>query len=398
MPPEYASVGISPPYQEAAPGTPISFSVSGMSTMGGTISISVPTAMNLVGDPVCHGPCSGPFVRTSSGTTLIEVTLDGESAVVGFTVSVSTIARPGDTLNINAMLVGGPDAVEMASASVQVMAPVANQNPLPDDNRLLYLQVNPQYLRIAPSGEALFHIQPVRWGMWSGPSPNVAVNISIPAGVTPTSNPSCGRGDQVPTQAPCSVTTTEESDGSTTYSITPGYNIVDETTNGIYLYLKAERNLEVGTILQVNVSATVDDSTLPEQPIPVTSTLHVVDKESLLTLQRSEEEIGAVLELQDGYSTTGQTCSFPASDTQLGLYEYGLNTRYSKATYGTGQLGSATDGSRSEVCHLPVLFANVPSKSIYILASAYGDDLPCRACVYGFITPTRGAEIVFANP
>jgi hypothetical protein len=399
MPLEYASVGISPAYQEAAPGTPLNFTVSAQSTMGGTVAITVPFGLVLVGDPICSGPCRGPFVSPRTDLTFIEVTLDGESALVSFTVLVNHQASAGATFNISATLVGGPQAVEMSSATVYVTQAAPTQPPSAmDDNRMLYLQMNPQFLRMAPAGDALFHIQPVRWGTWTGSSPNVAISINIPVGLTAASDPFCGRDDVIPTKAPCGVASTEEPDGSTTYSITPGYNTIDQTANGIYLVLITNDGLETGTTVQVNVSAVVDDETLAKQPHPVTSTVHSVDIESLFVQQATAGSTGAVLELRQGYSQSGASCSAAPSDSQVGLYEYGLETRFSIATMDTGKMGEATDGSGEAVCHIPVLFDNVPPRDIYILATSYGDDIPCRACVYGFITPTNNAEIVFAQP
>jgi hypothetical protein len=364
--------------------------------MGGTVAVTVPFGLELVGDPVCSGPCRGPYVSPRTDLTFIEVTLDGESALVSFTVLINPQAFAGTTINIGVTLVGGPQAVEISSATVYVTQAAPTQPPpAMDDNRLLYLETNPQFLRIAPGGDALFHIQPVRWGMWIGSSPNVAVSINIPVGLTAASDPFCGRYDVIPTKAPCGVASTEEPDGSTTYSITPGYNTIDQAANGIYLVLKANDGLETGTTVQVNVSAVVDDETLAEQPRPVTSTVHIVEIEFLLVQQVTAGSTGAVLELKQGYSESGSTCSAAPSDAQLGLYEYGLETRFSIATMNIGKMGEATDGSGKAVCHIPVLFDNVPPRDIYILATSYGNDIPCRACVYGFITPTDNAEIVF---
>lgn len=66
QPMEYASVGISPSYQEAAPGAQLAFTVTGNSTLGGTVSVSVESGLTLEGDPLCSGSCQGPFV-TSGG-------------------------------------------------------------------------------------------------------------------------------------------------------------------------------------------------------------------------------------------------------------------------------------------------------------------------------------------
>jgi len=200
-----------------------------------------------------------------------------------------------------------------------------------------------------------------------------------------------------PAQDPCGVAPTEEQDGSTTYAITPGYSTADQSINGIHLVLRADSELEAETTLQVNVSATVDDNTLAQQPDPVASSVQIVATESLLVTQATARSAGAIIELSQGFRTSGSTCSPTTLDSQFGLYEFRLETKLSPGTLGTGQVGSATDGSGREVCHVPVLFSDVPPKDIYILATSYGDEPPCRACVYGFITTTDNAEIVFVD-
>lgn len=403
-PTEFASVGISPSYQEVSPGAQLAFTVSALSTLGGTVLVTIGPGMTLMGDPVCSGPCGGPFVTAQAGATIVEVTLEGEDAVIGFNVALSSEVVVGDTLNINVTLVGGPQAVEMSSATIYVSSTPPTQVPpvqapeSPEDNRLVYVEVSPFLLRLAPGGDVLFHIQPVRWGVWSGSSPNINLDITVPSGLAAASEFYCGRGDLIPTQNPCGTTTSENADGSTTYSISPGYSMLDESTNGVYLLLEANSDVEEGASLQVKVLATVEDETLPEQPAPVTSTIQVVSTDSLLTPQDSlSSVVGATFEVREGFSRSGSTCSRPLSSSQVGLYEVGLETRFSATAASSGRIDVASDGSGTEVCLVPIVFDNVPTRDIYVLATSYGDDLPCRACVYGLITTTHNAEVMFPS-
>jgi len=406
QPMDYASVGINPSYQEAAPGAQLAFTVSGSSTQGGTVSVSIEAGLTLAGDPTCSGPCRGPFVTGNTDTTGIEVTLDGQVATFGFTVTVSPSANIGDSLDINAILVGGPQAVEMSSALVSVVESVPTHAPpgMPNsgsssipDNRLFYLGISPTLLRLAPGGEVLYHVQPVRWGMWSGPGPNVDLQIDVPAGLIPSFEPYCGRGDLIPMQHSCAAKKSEGNDGGITYVINLGYNTPDGSANGVYLVLRAANDVKIGSLLQVKASATVDDKTLAKQPQQVESNILVVSKKSLLTPQFQGGTVGATLEATRGFTKSRSTCSPTPSSSQIGLFEYGLQTKFASATVGTGMLGIATNGSGAEVCLIPITFADVPLRSLYILATSFGEDMPCRACVYGLITTSQNGEAVFPS-
>lgn len=311
---------------------------------------------------------------------------------------MSPAATIGDSLDINAILVGGPQAVEMSSATIFVSDSIPTQvAPSIGDNRRLYLDMSPTLLRLAPEGEVLYRIQPVRWGMWSGQGPNINLAINVPAGLTPSFEPYCGSGDLIPMKEPCDATKVQSSDGGITYSINPGYSSLDESANGVYLILRAQSDLKVGSSLQITASAIVDDDTLAEQPQQVESNILVVAEESLLTPQFKSNTFGATLEASQGFTKSGSTCSPAPPSSQIGLFEYGLKSKFATATMRTGILGVATNGSGAEVCLVPVVFNDVPSRSLYILATSYGDDMPCRACVYGLITTTQNAEAVFPS-
>lgn len=396
--PEYASVSVNPSYQEAAPGAQLAFTVYGSSTLGGTVSVIVGAGLDLIGDPICSGPCRGPFITSMSDATIVEVTLDGDNATIGFNATVSPSARTGDTLNINVILVGGPQAVEMASATIYVTGSIPTQAPSAiEDNRMVFLGISPLVLRLTPGGNVLYHIQSGLWGMWSDQDPNIELEIHVPAGLAASSEPYCGIGDLIPMQDPCAAMKSEGTDGSKTYSINPGYSPIDDSANGVYLVLRANSDLEIGSSLQVSVSATVDDDTLAEQPQPISSTIQVVSKESLLTPRTMTNTVGAILEATQGFTKSGLTCSTAPSSSQIGLYEYGLETRFSTATVVTGRIGVAGDGSGTEVCLMPIMFSNVPPRDLYVLATSYGDDFPCRACVYGLITASQDGEAVFPS-
>ncbi len=395
MEPEYASVGISPSYQEATPGSQLAFTVNGSSSLGGTILITVDSSLILAGDPICYGPCQGPFVRLMADATIIEVTLNGDNATVGFNATVRPSATIGDSLNINVVLVGGPQAVEMASAAIYVTGPSATQSPsLIEDNRMLFLETSPPLLRLAPGGDVLFLIQPARWGMWSGPGPDINLEINVPAGLAVSSKPYCGRGDIIPTEDPCKALKSEGSNGDMTFSINPGYSTLDDSANGVYLVLLANADVEIGSSMQVSVSAWVDDDRLAEQPQPVTSNIQIVSKESLVTPQ-VPNTVGATLEAKHGFTKSGATCTTTAPSLQFDLYEYGVETKFSTEAIDIGHVGKATDGSDTEVCFLPMVFNDVPPRDLYVLATSSGDDFPCRACVYGLITTGQDAEAVF---
>lgn len=54
---DYASVDISPTYQELAPGGTTTFTVGASCSSGGAVVVSVPSGLELLGSPVCSGGC-----------------------------------------------------------------------------------------------------------------------------------------------------------------------------------------------------------------------------------------------------------------------------------------------------------------------------------------------------
>ena len=159
--------------------------------------------------------------------------------------------------------------------------------------------------------------------------------------------------------------------------------------------LRADDNLERDRLHRVSVSATVADDSLAEQPAEVISSIVTVGPASLYTPHSGSKSVGAVLEFTDGFTSLGLTCSTGEAPSQVGLWEVGLVTMFSATSPGLGILGVATDGSGAEVCFMPVLFTEIPPRDLYILATYDGMDSPCRACIYGTVTTTRGAEAVF---
>lgn len=389
-----ANVEVTPSVQEAAPGAQVLFTVSATSTLGGTLVITLGPELSLFGEPYCNGSCRAPITRGDG--SIVEVTFDSQWAVVYISAMLSSTLQTGDTVGMNVHLVGGPQAVEMAGATVYVSGtlPTPASSSL-EDNRLIYIDMNPRLLRIAPGGDVLYHIQPVRWGMWSGQEPTVTVEISVPREMTETVKPLCGRGDLLPVQYPCDTQVSTSEDGRKTYSIRPGYNPADGAMNGIYLVLKAGEDVAIGSSMQIQVVATVDDSTLSKQPEPVFAMLHVVSKDSLLVSRSNSGNVGAILEVKQNFTTSGSICGATEGVPQIGLYAMGLDTKFATATVGTGQLGEALDGTGARVCLIPLAFTDVPLRFLYIVARASGEELPCNACVYGLVTRSHDAEVVF---
>lgn len=393
---DYASVDISPTYQELATGGTTTFTVGASSSSGGTVVVSVPSGLELLGSPVCSGGCRAPLTNVGAEETSMEFNIDGQIATLSFTVAVGRSIPAGTSLFITAYLVGGPQAIEQSSATIVVTETVPSQSPpLSDDNRMVFLDVSPYNLRIAPGGDALYRIWTGLWGMWSNQSPGIELSIHVPDGLTASAEPACGRGDRIPIQGLCESIERIEDGSGTTWAITPGYSPLDGAPNDIYVVLRADGDVVVGTSLQVNVSAIIDDDTLAEQPQGLSSSILVVSPESLLTPQSSPTTVGATLEAKEGYSASGASCYVAEPVSEIGLYEIGVEFRFSTATVGIGQLGTATDGSGTEVCLLPVVFSYIPHLDLYVLAAAGVDETPCRACVYGLITTTNDAEAVF---
>lgn len=403
QPMDYASVGIDPSYQEAAPGAQLAFTVSGSSTQGGTVSVSIEAGLTLAGNPTCYSSCRGPFVSERSDATTVEVTLDGQVATFGLTVAVSPSANVGDTLNINVILVGGPQALEMSSATVLVTAAAptteSGSGGLPD-TRQAYLSVYPEAARVTPSGDVLYFIQPIFWGQWEEDFPAYSVEVRISMGMSPLFEPFCGeRSSTIPMQIPCAATIQENSDGSTTISTSPGYSAGD--TNGIYLILKTDSGLEPDLSLSLSFNMTVPESTGIGQPDSVRSNVIVVDESSLMTPQSTGAVSGVMEIASGGYSVNGSSCASVGPDPwpQLELYEFGNPTLLATTNETTGIMGNATDGSNERSCYVSFSFENVASShSIYLVARgpSYGGS-PCRSCVIGLITSSKYADEVFVD-
>lgn len=269
QPMDYASVGIDPSYQEAAPGAQLAFTVSGSSTQGGTVSVSIEAGLTLAGHPTCSGPCRGPFVTGNTDTTVIEVALDGQVATFGFAVTVNPSANVGDSLDINAILVGGSQAVEMSSATVLVTAAaptIESANAGGSTNpKYAFLSVYPEAARIMPSGDVLYFIQPIFWGDWGNKHPAYTVEIKIPKGMSPLFEPYCGeRSSTIPMRSPCAAKTHDNSDGSSTISTIPGYT--SGNTNGIYLILRADSTVRPDSPLSLSFKMSVPEAVDKERP------------------------------------------------------------------------------------------------------------------------------------
>ncbi len=403
QPMDYASVGIEPSYQEAAPGAQLAFTVSGSSTQGGTVSVSIDSGLTLAGNPTCYSSCQGPFVSERSDATTVEVTLDGQVATFGLTVAVSPSANVGDSLNINVILVGGPQALEMTSATVLVTAAAptteSGNGGLPD-NRQAYLSVYPEAARIPPSGQVLYFIQPIFWGEWGNDFPAYTVEVKIPSGMSPLFEPYCGeRSSTIPMQSPCDTKTQGNSDGSSTISISPGYT--SGVTNGIYLIPKSELGVEPDSSLSISFNMSVPESIGIQQPYLARSNVIIVDKNSLMTPQATGAVSGVMEIASGGYSIDGSNCAsvHPDSSPQIELYEFGNSTLLATTNATTGTIGNATDGSGGQSCYVSFSFEDVASShSIYMVAKGpnYGGS-PCRACVIGLVTTSRYADEVFVD-
>src|SRR5665811_928002 len=149
---EYASVGISPAYQELSSGDRTTLTVVGRSTLGGLVYVNIPPSLELAGDAKCTSGCRVPFVTDrGDGGTRIDFNIDDEMATMRFTVVVSPSTPVGTVLNVNAYLVGGPDAIEMSSAMIAIVeaepTPIPSQVQRPSDdalgdNRTVYLEVS----------------------------------------------------------------------------------------------------------------------------------------------------------------------------------------------------------------------------------------------------------------
>lgn len=173
------SLNIDSTYQEAAAGTQMAFIVSASSNEGGTVSISLEPGLVLAGDPICYGPCGGPYVAERADASVIQLTLAEQVVTVGFMVKVSPQANVGNSIDINVMLIVGPDVVERTSATVLVLEPAATMSldtsALPD-TRQSYMSVYPEAARMVPGGSVLYFIQPIFWGDWRNVYPTYSVD------------------------------------------------------------------------------------------------------------------------------------------------------------------------------------------------------------------------------
>lgn len=220
---DYASVDISPTYQELAPGGTTTFTVGASSSSGGAVVVSVPSGLELLGSPVCSGGCRAPFTNVGAEETSMEFNIDGQIATLGFTVALGRSFPAGSSLFITAYLVGGPQAIEQSSATIVVTDTVHSQSPpLSDDNRMVFLDIAPTSLRISPGGDSLYRIWTGLWGMWSNQSPGVEVSIHVPDGLTESAEPACGRGDGIPIQGWCESIERIEDGSGTKWVIIPG--------------------------------------------------------------------------------------------------------------------------------------------------------------------------------
>lgn len=399
----YGSVKINPSYQEVSPGSQVSFTVSAGSSAGGAVSVAIQPGLTLVGDPSCNGPCPGIDIGRRTDGTFFFVNVYGAGITIQFTLTVSPTASIGDSIAINATLVGGTRTIEMSSAVVLVTAAAptieSGNSGLPD-NRQAYLSVYPEAARMPPSGQVLYFIQPIFWGQWEGDFPAYSVEVRIPVGMSPLFEPYCGeRSSTIPMQSPCDAKTQENRDGSSTISINPGYTAGD--TNGIYFILKTDSGLEPDSSLSLSFNMTVPESVGVQQPDLVRSNVIVVDEKSLMTPQSTGAVSGVMEIASGGYSINGSSCASvrPDPSPQLELYEFGNPTLLTTTNDTTGTMGKASDGSDGKSCYVSFSFEDVASShSIYMVARgpSYGGS-PCRACVIGLITSSKYADEVFVD-
>ncbi len=388
---DYASVDISPTYQEIASGGVATFTVVASSSAGGTVVVSVPAGLDLLGSPTCSSGCRVPMVSDGVDDTSIEFNIDGQIATLNFSATVSPTVAVGTSLYVGAFLVGGPQAVEQTSATIVVTGATSGQSPSLDDNRFLYLDASPLALRMTSEGQFLYYLQPIRWGMWEG-QPNYTVDIQLPPELLPVSDPRCGGSSAGSTQSPCQGETETNDDGSTSYTIQPGYS-GDGSTHRISLTIQLSSEAQPGSSLQIAASMDVQDESLPEQPLPAITDILVVDEQSLTTSE-SPNTVNALIEVRSGLTPSASDCTDETFEN-LALFEWGLESILATTAAGPGMVGEATDGSGDSVCHYIVEFLDVPRRDMYVLVR---DPDPiigaCRACVLGLLTETTGGAQV----
>jgi hypothetical protein len=406
---DFGSVDVSPTYQELSVGGIADFTIGASSSSGGTVLVNIQTGLDLLGSPICYSGCRVPMVTYGNDATTIEFNIDGQVASIGIRVAVGYSVTIGSSLHINATLVGGPQAVEMSSATIFVTDAVPTQPPpvsertpvstIPpplEDNREVFLDVWPSNLRLSPEGEVLYIIQTGQWGTWEGQIPDFDISITLPASVEISSTPGCGTWSTIELHDPCETQTAENPDGTTTLTLQPGYDR-DGAPNLILLPISLGSRSEIGSSHHLLVSAQIDDVTLANQPAPIEANMMVVEREALLSSQ-APDTVSAVIEFRTGFTKSRSQCFAQSHgpDVELGLYEIGLEGLLSTTTSTVGVLGEATDGSGTEVCHFVVDFEDVPSRLGYVMASGADSNLgPCRACVFGLVTTTEGGEQVF---
>lgn len=227
-------ISLGPKLSSAAAGATVTYSVSvGTSSdyFPGEVSVTIPSGVTVIGQPVCSSGCWQPSVLQSSTGSQIQTTVtvrSGESASFSFPVQVDPTTAVGTTFQLTAYLLGGVNTAgssETAFATLQVMGssvpPTSSRpnQPLEDEPPI---SIEPDTLSVSPGEKARFRVKLAGDGSMG----TFLLTVTLPKGIQYTEAPACF--SLLPGQcldADFETRTNEASDGSTVVQLR-GSNIV----------------------------------------------------------------------------------------------------------------------------------------------------------------------------
>lgn len=402
------SISLGPDQATAGPGEFVEYSVhvsaflDTLDRFSGSVLVLIPDGLTVTGQPYCQNGCGQPAINVDTEGTQIEssfVISGDESASLTFQVVVDTDAIVGTPYSLTAYLLGGVNTAgssETAFATLTVSETAPSSGPV--DNRYAYLDITPRLLRVAPGGSALYFIQPGFWGDWSANLPDYTVELQLPLGVDLPSEPICGSRQSVaPEVSTCEIHTGKQEDGSILVVARPGF--VGINSNGLYVTMAFESNLAIDTLIEIDISLNVSgDVPAPARNNKQSLGALVVDP-SEVSSSNERGNVSGRYEVHSGYVPQGTSCAISGQAPELSLFEWGdTNDALARMELPTGRIGTASDGTGSEVCIIEFRFEDVPEYSVYMVAQTMaGQADVCRACVWGLITPSQDADQVIVR-
>lgn len=388
---QYGSVDISPTYQELPVGGMADFTVGASSSSGGTVIVSIPAGLDLLGSPVCYSGCRVPIVTYDSDETSVEFNVDGQIGSMGIQVAVNYLAVPGSSLSIGVILVGGPQAVEMSSAFIAVTEAVPKVPAASSDERYAFLDVSPRQVMAAPGGTWTYVAQPLFWGDWTGQFTDQEIVMTIPSPLRLTSDPICGpRASIIPARSTCDVTSTQM--GSSTI-ITSHPRVRLDFGDGVFITATLDPEATADLDLSITIRMTAKNGT--ETVAEELQTVRVISGGMPYTDPVTPSTVQALLEVRDSYASSSSSCGsdLAVPGQMVGIYEWGGEYPLATSTISTGRVGSSSDLSGDESCFFTIRFETVADFDVYSVAQIQSElEFPCRACYFGIVT--RGTDSI----